>query len=81
MISVIAASIVDFNALWKIVAVSILAGAGVVGAFGYVLLGISRYQEAQGRGGRATYVLLVAVGSSFCLAAVVIGLIAMTHKS
>ncbi len=73
-------SIIDLGALWKIVAVSILAGAGVVGAFGYVLLGVSRYQRVRDGSGRSGYVLLVAVAGGFCVGAVVVGLIALTHK-
>jgi hypothetical protein len=84
MIAPVAGSIIDFNAPWKIIAVSVsvsvCAGAGVFGAFGYVLLGVSRYRETQGSGDRSRYILLIAVGGAFCLAAVVIGLIAMTHK-
>ncbi len=73
-------SIIDLGALWKIVVVSILAGAGVVGAFGYVLLGVSRYQRVREGSGRGGYVLLVAVAGGFCLGTVVVGLIALTHK-
>ena len=81
MITAIASSIIDLHALWKIIAVSVLVGAGVVGAFGYILLGLSRYQETHNRSRQASYGLPVALSGGFCLAAVVIGLIAMTHKS
>jgi hypothetical protein len=73
-------SLVDWGALWKILAVSVIAGAGVVGAFGYVLLGVSRYQRVRTGVGRTAYVLLVALGGAFCLAAVVLGLFALAHK-
>lgn len=77
---ILASSIIDLKALWKIVAISVFVGAGVVGAFGFALLGVSRYQQAQGPGLRATSALLVAIGAGLCLAAIVIGLIAMTRK-
>jgi hypothetical protein len=54
-----AASLVDFDALWKIVVAGFAGGAGVVLAFGFVLLGRSRYQEAgEGALGRGAYLLL-----------------------
>lgn len=77
---ILGSSIIDLGALWKIVAVSILAGAGVVGAFGYVLLGVSRYQRVRDGDGRGGYVLLVMVAGGFCIAAVVLGLVALAHK-
>ena len=47
----LASSLVDTSALWKIVAAGFAGGAGVVIAFGLVLLGTSRLGEA--RNGRA----------------------------
>jgi PiT family inorganic phosphate transporter len=41
-----ASSFIDFDALWKIVAAGFAGGAGVVLAFGFVLLGRSRHQDA-----------------------------------
>jgi hypothetical protein len=77
--SVLASSIIDLQALWKIVAVSVLVGAGVVGAFGYVLLSVSRYQSTRGTR-RAGYLLLAALAGGFCAASVVLGLVAMADK-
>jgi hypothetical protein len=80
MMNILASSIIDLGALWKIVAVSILAGAGVVGAFGYVLLGASRYRSNRGGTHQAGYALLAVLAGGLCLAAVVLGLVAMAHK-
>ena len=82
MIVTLASSVVDLSALWKIVAVSILAGAGVVGAFGFVLIGISRYQHSgpSDTSVRIGSIALAALGGVLCVAAIVLGLIAMTHK-
>ena len=41
-----ASSLVDFDALWKIMLAGFAGGAGVVLAFGFVLLGRSRYEDA-----------------------------------
>jgi hypothetical protein len=76
------ASIVDLDALWKIVVAGFAGGAGVVIAFGFVLLGRSHYQQA--REGdvatRTTAVLMAIAGGVFCAAALIVGLVAMTKK-
>lgn len=61
-----ASSFIDFDALWKIVVAGFAGGAGVVIAFGFVLLGRSRYEQARdgdvvSRGGS---ILLVALGGA-----------------
>jgi hypothetical protein len=76
-----ASSLVDFNALWKIVVAGFAGGAGVVLAFGFVLLGRSRYQEAgEGALGRGAYLLLAIFGAMVCAAALIAGFIALTRK-
>jgi hypothetical protein len=76
------ASIVDTDALWKIVVAAFAGGAGVVIAFGFVLLGRSRYQQAREGdvAARTTAVLVAIVGGVFCAAALIVGLVAMTKK-
>jgi hypothetical protein len=77
-----ASSFIDFDALWKIVAAGFAGGAGVVLAFGFVLLGRSRYAQA-GDGdvvSRGGYLLLAALGGVLCAAALIAGFIAMTKK-
>ena len=77
-----ASSLIDFDALWKIVVAGVAGGAGVVVAFGFVLLGRARY--AQAREGdvvsRGASVLLAALGGVLCAAALIVGFIALTKK-
>ena len=80
--SALGSSIVDFDALWKIILVGFAGGAGVVVAFGVVLLARSRYAEARegdvaARGG---YLLVALLGAAFCAVALVAGFVAMTKK-
>jgi hypothetical protein len=42
-----ASSLIDFDALWKIVVAGFAGGAGVVVAFVFVLLGRSHYAQAR----------------------------------
>jgi uncharacterized membrane protein SpoIIM required for sporulation len=74
----LASPLVDGKALWEILAAGLAGGAGVVVAFGFVLIGISRYNNApQGdTRTRATYLLLTALGALFCLAALIPGFVA-----
>jgi F0F1-type ATP synthase membrane subunit c/vacuolar-type H+-ATPase subunit K len=76
------ATLVDVDALWKILLAGIAGGAGVVVAFGLVLLGRSRYLDADGETAvaRGGYLLLAAFGAAVCVAALVLGFIAMTKK-
>jgi hypothetical protein len=80
-----ASALIDFDAPWKIVVAGLAGGAGgagVVVAFGFVLLGRSRY--AQAREGdvvsRGASVLLAALGGVPCAAALIVGFIALTKK-
>ena len=76
------ASLVDTTALWKIVVAGVVGGVGVVMAFGFVLVGTSRLESMRGgsAGARTAYVLLIAIAAAFCLAALVVGVLAMTKK-
>jgi hypothetical protein len=78
----LASSLVDTSALWKIIAAGFAGGAGVVIAFGLVLLGTSRLGEARNgsAAARSGYVLLVLIGGAFCVAALIVGFVAMTKK-
>jgi phosphate/sulfate permease len=76
-----ASSLIDFDAPWKIVVAGFAGGAGVVLAFGFVLVGRARYQDAgEGALSRGAYLLLAVVGSMVCAGALIIGFIAMTKK-
>jgi hypothetical protein len=77
-----ASSLIDFGALWKIVVAGFAGGAGLVLAYGFVLLGRSRYEQAHdgdvvARGGA---VLLAALGGVLCAAALILGFVALTKK-
>jgi hypothetical protein len=77
-----ASSLVDVDALWKIVAAGFAGGAGVVVAFGLVLLGRSRAAQAREGDvvGRGASVALAALGGVLCAAALIVGFIALTKK-
>jgi len=82
---VLATPIVDWNAMWKIFLVALAAGAGVVVAFGFLLLGVkianrSRADGTHGGGSRVGGYLLAAVCGVLCVGVVVIGVYAMTKK-
>ena len=51
-------------------------------AFGFVVLGTSRFAQARHGGvtARGGYALIVLLGAAFCVAAVVLGFWAMTKK-
>jgi hypothetical protein len=78
--SVFATSLVNWNALWKIVAVALIGGSGVVIVFGLLLLGLKWATGANRGAARLGGVTLVGLSALFCTAAVVIGLFAMADK-
>jgi hypothetical protein len=79
---VLATPIIDWNAMWKIFVVALAAGAGVVIAFGFVLLGVKiAHRSGTGSGGsRLGGYALSAVCGVLCLGVVVVGVYAMTKK-
>lgn len=82
---VLATPIVDWNAMWKIFVVAFAAGAGVVVAFGFLLLGVKLANRrgadaAQASGSRLGGYILAGVCGVLCLGVVVIGVYAMTKK-
>jgi hypothetical protein len=79
---VLATPIVDWSAMWKIFLVALAAGAGVVVAFGFVLLGLKLANRAGATGGasRIGGYVLSAVCGVLCLGVVVVGIYAMTEK-
>jgi hypothetical protein len=76
-----ASPIVDTSALWKIILASFAGGAGVAVAFGILVLGVSRGQSTQSGAVRALNYGVAIVAGLFCIAAVVVGIHAMTTKS
>jgi NADH:ubiquinone oxidoreductase subunit 6 (subunit J) len=77
----LAAALIDTDALGKIILASLLGGVGVVVAFGFLLLGLSKANTAEGRPGeQAGFYLLSVVCGVFCLAAVAVGIYAIAKK-
>ncbi len=68
--------------MWKIFLVALTAGAGVVIAFGFLLLGlkIANRSGSAGGGSRFGGYALSAVCGVLCLGVVVVGVYAMTKK-
>ena len=78
-----ATEVVKWSALGKAALIALIAGVGAVGAYGLIVIGASRFRAArrEGRGGTATAsVSLAIVGGVACIGALVVGIIAMTHK-
>jgi hypothetical protein len=78
------ATIVDIDALWKILLAAFAVGVGVTAIFGEGAIAATRISAArrEGRSGDAiANGLVVAFAALVCLAALVLGFIAMLHKS
>jgi hypothetical protein len=78
------ATVVDWNALGKVVLYSLVAGVGVPAVYAFAVLGAGRSMDAQRehRGGLATaYALLAFLGGAACLAAIAYGIWLLTQKS
>jgi cytochrome bd-type quinol oxidase subunit 2 len=74
----LATPIVDWNAMWKIFLVALVAGAGVVVAFGFLLLGVKIANRSAGS--RLAGLTLSVVCGVICVAVVVLGVYAMAKK-
>jgi hypothetical protein len=77
-------ALVDLAALWKFIVAVVIAGVGVTAAFGEGAIALARIARARRDGVRdgslaASYVV-VALSAVVCAAALVLGLVAMTHK-
>jgi hypothetical protein len=80
-----ATPIVDWNAMWKIFLVVLIAGTGTVVVFGFLLLGLKLAnrlgpKESRGEGPRAGGYLLAAACAVICIGVVVLGVYAMAKK-
>jgi hypothetical protein len=76
-------AVTDWDAVVEVIWVSLVAGIGVTVAFAFGLLGATRWVDLnrQGRPGEAAiFGLLGAAGLALFLAAVVFGIVVMTHK-
>jgi hypothetical protein len=77
------ATIIDFDAIWRILLAAFAVGVGVTAIFGQGALAAERLRDARQRGRTGDVLvdgLVVALAGLVCLGALVIGLIAMTHK-
>jgi NADH:ubiquinone oxidoreductase subunit 6 (subunit J) len=78
--NVIATPLVDWSAVGKIVIVAFAGGAGVVIAFGLLLLGLSRASKSTNELTKLANYTLSALAAVFCVGAVVLGIYAMAKK-
>lgn len=79
----IAAGVIDWDALGEVVLYSLVAGIGVPALYALVVLGAARSSEARRDGRSASvyaHLLLVVVGGLVCLGAVAYGMWLMTQK-
>jgi hypothetical protein len=84
MRTLLAAPIVDWAALGKVVIYSLVAGLGVPAVYACAVLGAARSTDAaRGRrnGAATAYALLALLGGAACIAAIVYGIILLTQKS
>ena len=79
----IAATVVDWGTLGKVVVAALVAGVVVAVGFSFTILGAVRYAEMR-RAGRPLeaggFAALGLVGAALCVALVVGGIVAMTSK-
>lgn len=80
LITSIAASLINWSALGKIVLVALVGGGGVVIALGLALLNVERAKAATGRGRRIAHWGSAGVCGVCCIAALSIGIYAMVDK-
>ena len=77
------ATLVDTSALAKVVAASLIAGIGITVAFALVILGATRFTDMR-QAARpieaGAFAMVAAVALAACLAAVIVGIVAMTSK-
>jgi len=76
---VLATPIVNWSATWKIFLVVMAAGAGVVVAFGFLLLGL-KIANRSGGASRFGGLTLSLVCGVICVGVIVVGIYAMTKK-
>jgi hypothetical protein len=75
--------LINGAALWKIIVVSMICGAGAAIAFGLLLLGLSRARgdgSDGSTGNRVMGYVLAGICAAFCVAVVVFGLKATIDK-
>ena len=78
--STIAAALINWNELWKIVIAALVGGTGVVIVFGLLLLGISRGKTATNPTTRYGLYTLSGLCGIAVIAVAAVGIYAMTQK-
>jgi hypothetical protein len=78
--TILASTLINWSALQKIFVVALIGGAGVVLAFGVLLIGLKWARGAKTGPAKLGGATLVGLGTLFCIATVVIGIIAMADK-
>ena len=80
LMSPIAAALVNWNELWKIILTALIGSTGVVIVFGLLLLGISRGKTATKPTTRCGLYTLSGLCGILVIAVAAIGIYAMTQK-
>ena len=78
--TILASSLINWSALQKIVVVALIGGAGVVLAFGLLLIGVKWATRAKSRPAKFGGLTVAGLSALFCIATVVIGIVAMADK-
>jgi hypothetical protein len=78
--SSLAAALVNWNELWKIILTALIGGTGVVIVFGLLLLGISRGRTATRPASRCGLYTLSGLCGILVVAVAATGIYAMTQK-
>ena len=82
--TVLADAIVDWGALGKVVLASLISGVGIMLFFSFAIVGATRFTEMrrdQRVLGATIYGAIALLGVAVTAAAVVAGIVVMTHKS
>jgi hypothetical protein len=79
-LTTLAATLINWDALWKIVVGALVGGTGVVLAFGVALLALERAETARSRTTRFAQRALAGACGALCVATIAMGLYAITHK-
>jgi len=77
---IVATTLVNWNATWKILLAALIGGPGVVIVFGILLLGLKRAGVAGSSEGRLAGYALSGVCGLICVGALVVGIYAMAEK-
>jgi NADH:ubiquinone oxidoreductase subunit 6 (subunit J) len=78
--ALLASELINWSALWKICIAALIGGAGVVTAFGLMLLGIKQFSNSRSSGARTASVIVSGICAVFIAGAVVAGIYAMAKK-